>query len=393
MKNQFRITPYTNESGSQSWRCHGTLNGERKRANFKTEAEAVVQMQNWQCEAMNLPQRALVASTLTQAQTDEAQAAFYRLRDEAFTLTEAIEFAARNFVPVNKRLTVAEAYPLFVADKQRGKQGGLSEFTLEKYKARMKRLLVAFGGKQLSEVLPAHLKPIIDREGSGAINRYSDYSMFNTFFNWALFHEYTTSNPMKKIKNVVCDFGEPVVLPLADCRALMAAAHSQFDGAMAPFLALALFCGMRPREIARLEKFGSWDNIDLEAKTITLGVKIVKGGRARRIVEIPEAALAFLLPHAVKRSPLVAKNHKAKLRSARAGMSDKNWKKDILRHTAISFHLAQHNNENTTAAWAGNSPTIIHKHYRGTVKAADVPQFWAIRPGDGEIIPLPSKAA
>ena len=54
---------------------------------------------------------------------------------------------------------------------------------------------------------------------------------------------------------------------------------------------------------------------------------------------------------------------------------------DILRHTAISMHLAAHSNEGLTAAWAGNSPDIIQRHYKGLVRPADASDFWQIGAG------------
>ena len=58
----------------------------------------------------------------------------------------------------------------------------------------------------------------------------------------------------------------------------------------------------------------------------------------------------------------------------------KPWTPDILRHTGISNHLADFQNEGKTAAWAGNSPDIIQRHYKGLVKQADAKEFWKLTP-------------
>lgn len=58
----------------------------------------------------------------------------------------------------------------------------------------------------------------------------------------------------------------------------------------------------------------------------------------------------------------------------------KRWTIDILRHTGISYHLARYEHEGKTAVWAGNSPAMIHRNYKGLVKRADVEQFWDIWP-------------
>jgi hypothetical protein len=65
-----------------------------------------------------------------------------------------------------------------------------------------------------------------------------------------------------------------------------------------------------------------------------------------------------------------------------------------LRHTAISMHFAQHQHEGRTAAWAGNSPDMIHRHYKGLVSKADAAQFWAISPSasKAKILKMPKAA-
>ncbi len=46
----------------------------------------------------------------------------------------------------------------------------------------------------------------------------------------------------------------------------------------------------------------------------------------------------------------------------------------------LSHHLSWFDDENRTALWAGNSPRIIHKHYRGLVSSTDAESFWTMVP-------------
>jgi hypothetical protein len=60
-----------------------------------------------------------------------------------------------------------------------------------------------------------------------------------------------------------------------------------------------------------------------------------------------------------------------------------------LRHTAISYHFKLHDNENWTARWAGNSPSVIHDSYKGTIADSKaVADFWAIAPDNNKVIAL-----
>jgi hypothetical protein len=47
-----------------------------------------------------------------------------------------------------------------------------------------------------------------------------------------------------------------------------------------------------------------------------------------------------------------------------------------------------------TASWAGNSPNVIHCHYKALVKEADAKEFWKITPDNvAQIIPMPAAVA
>lgn len=65
-----------------------------------------------------------------------------------------------------------------------------------------------------------------------------------------------------------------------------------------------------------------------------------------------------------------------------------------MRHTAISNHFAHNKHEGETASWAGNSPNVIHRHYKALVKEADATEFREITPDNvAQTIPFPAAAA
>lgn len=51
-----------------------------------------------------------------------------------------------------------------------------------------------------------------------------------------------------------------------------------------------------------------------------------------------------------------------------------------LRHGFVSFHFAMHQNENQTAAQAGNSPAMIHAHYKGLATRTEAEKWFAVVP-------------
>src|SRR5205823_2885383 len=115
------------------------------------------------------------------------------------------------------------------------------------------------------------------------------------FLNWCMRRQFATTNNMAPVDKPSVDAHEPSVLSLAECRKLLVSARNYKDGVLLPYVALSLFAGLRPTEIARL----TWDRVDLTEGTITLDGTMAKT-RQRRIVKLSDNALDWLLPLAPK---------------------------------------------------------------------------------------------
>lgn len=50
-----------------------------------------------------------------------------------------------------------------------------------------------------------------------------------------------------------------------------------------------------------------------------------------------------------------------------------------LRHVICTYHFAAHGNENLTAMQAGNSPAMIHSHYKGLAAKAEEEKWFAVQ--------------
>ena len=61
-----------------------------------------------------------------------------------------------------------------------------------------------------------------------------------------------------------------------------------------------------------------------------------------------------------------------------------------LRHAFCTYHFALHSNENLTAAQAGNSPAMIHAHYKGLATKADAEKWFNVNPPEAakNVVPL-----
>ena len=66
------------------------------------------------------------------------------------------------------------------------------------------------------------------------------------------------------------------------------------------------------------------------------------------------------------------------------------WKKNALRHSFISYRVADTQNVNQTALECGNSPAVIFKHYRELVRPAEAKKWFGIAPdADGKVTVIP----
>lgn len=133
-----------------------------------------------------------------------------------------------------------------------------------------------------------------------------------------------------------------------------------------------MFCGLRPTEYKRLKK----SDIDLDKATISISSDMAKT-HSFRIVKIPPVALQWLKKYGVT-LPKFKTARPALI--AREIIGLKTWPLDILRHTAASYMLARDQSADAVALQLGNSPTILHKHYKNLVTDAEAEAFWALTP-------------
>ena len=403
-KERFHVTEFVNPSGETAFRVAGYMpSGERVRENFPTQEEAVGRKAELDIEAANIVTTTatrLKATRLTDEQVKDAERAFAKLGNR--TLLDAVEYYLRNYREPVRQITVADAIAQFIAERA---QQNRRPDTLRNLRGRLGMFGRLHGEKRVSDITSEDCRDFVFRKGTSPRNQINDRLVGSNFLNWCVRRQFAAKNNMATVDKPAVDTQEPSVLSLADCRQLLAAAREYKDGLLLPYTVISLFAGLRPAEIARL----TWERVDLTEGTLTLDGSMAKT-RQRRIVELPENAVAWLLPLAPKRpefTPAAFARHFGRVKHA-AGFNGKEstkakdgqpalrpWVQDYMRHTAISMYLATHKHEGEAATWAGNSPNVIHRHYKGLVKEADATAFWGITPETvkGEIVAFPTQAA
>ena len=178
---------------------------------------------------------------------------------------------------------------------------------------------------------------------------------------------------------------------VAELRRLLAAAKDSFK----PLIALQAFAGLRSAEVMRLD----WSNVKLSRGHIELGADKTKTA-ARRLVPISANLREWLAEHAKKtgkvfphgrayfhelqRDTAAATETQADAKTKRGALAPVEWKQNALRHSFISYHVAETGDVPRVALESGNSPAMIFTHYRELVTPDDALQWFAIAPAKGK---------
>jgi len=153
-----------------------------------------------------------------------------------------------------------------------------------------------------------------------------------------------------------------------------------------PFFTLGAFAGIRHAEIQRLD----WKDICFEESIIEVRAAKAKTA-SRRTVPILNNVRQWLLPLRQATGPVCKYRNMAfeidqlvqrinAAREAREMHEAFVWKHNAMRHSFISYRVADIQNVAQIALEAGNSPQIISRHYRALVRPKDAAKWFGIVP-------------
>ena len=147
---------------------------------------------------------------------------------------------------------------------------------------------------------------------------------------------------------------------------------------VATCIALGAFAGLRSAEIQRL----SWSDIERRPGFIEVAADKAKTA-TRRIVPIAENLsrwLAIAPRNGACVWPHRSKNCFVEAMRRAADKAKIKWKQNALRHSFISYRLAEIQDVNRVALEAGNSPQMIFRHYRELATPEQGRTWFAIAP-------------
>ncbi len=378
------------------WRS--TLADARAAAN-----EAIDKITEGQAEVLNLKSADAHAYTRARAALDgmgkeidtacQEYADAMKLLAGRATLAEVCrEWLKRHAVALPK-ITMADAVALIKAD---AKADGKSD-------ARQKQLanvLDRFAGEMNQQVhtlepniVSKYLSALVLSERSKRNHR----DVLGFFFRWLVLKGYLpkATDLLEGVQNYSArKIGEIEIYSPDEVARII----SKTDDGMLPFIVIQAFAGLRHAEVARLD----WQEIDLDDGFIEVVAAKSKTGE-RRLVPMHDNLKAWLLKHRKPRGKVCPYTNTTKqlLKIAKAtgqaatDVSPKvpavEWKHNGLRHSFISYRVAETADVSRVADEAGNSVAIIRQHYLRRVKPAEAVRWFAITPPEsasGKIIQL-----
>ncbi len=267
--------------------------------------------------------------------------------------------------------------PQVVAHLLRSKgQDGTGARHLSQLKSVLNRFAAAHPGPIL-DVTTAHVDEWLRGLRVSLSSRNSMLRYLKLFFSFALANDYlpegraTAPSGVGKAKVVG---GDVCVFTPEQMRTILHAAPPH----LVPLLAICAFSGIRMAELARLD----WSAIDLDRRIIE-----VRAGQAktasRRVIPVTENLAAWLAP-LPRRGRVLASGEFIKEATALARALGIEWPRNVLRHSFISYRIAVVKSADQVALEAGNSPSIIFKHYRELTTEDAANAWFSILPKEGQ---------
>ena len=173
-----------------------------------------------------------------------------------------------------------------------------------------------------------------------ARQRYKAHAVMSAVFRTAQRKGWCSSNPMKEVERPRINEKKIPILTREEIDRLMECATTYRKGICLAAVALMLYAGLRPHEVARL----TWHDINLTHNCISISPQHSKTGGARQVTIYPPLRKILLKEQKKNGEQICPRNwnyHWSRLHK-KAGFT--HWQPDILRHTFASHYLAHFRN-------------------------------------------------
>ena len=311
------------------------------------------------------------------------------------TLVQAVEGYLKTVVSIHRK-DLKEAVAEFLqADEPRtkateGQRAQLSSKYAYNRQLQLERFSATLQNTSVCDLAKAHIDAFIhslnraqssSRNGRAAVSAKSRNhyrATLRQFFQWCVRKDYLSPahrlNEADAMRAERANESETQFYNAAEFQAIFEAA----EGPMQAILAIGGLAGLRTSELLRLD----WTDVWRVAGHIEITAGKAKT-RQRRLVETCSALQAWLARFSEFKSGKLCLLHEITFQQHFVELCEKAKvprKPNGLRHAFCTYHFALHANENLTSQQAGNSPSMIHRNYKGLATKTEAERWFAVIP-------------
>ncbi len=394
-KSKFKITRFENPSGELAFRVSGSLHGKQIRRNFKARRDAVAERDKLEVERLNgASDGRFIWAKMTPEQHDDAWAAIKLLQNAGIkrTLTDSVQYTIQHFRTPEVDMVLGDAIKQYLISKEKELfTNSISISQFKSLRSRLRRFDGAFGERMIAEIQAQDIEELLARENVSPKTWNNGRAYLHTFFEFCATNGFASRNPVAEIKRykIKKTRGTADSLSAKKTAKLMRfvenyAGHefkngttAGVKGCLVPFFALTLFAGVRPDwhygEISKIRP----SDVILDTDTIHIEPEVSKNDE-KRSIRIQPNLKKWLEAYPLDKFPIIPiRDIEKSLREIRK-LHDLSH--DVLRHTFISMHVGKFRSVGDAALEAGNSDSIIRRHYLDVIPKYEAERFWSIVP-------------
>jgi integrase len=285
-------------------------------------------------------------------------------------LVEAARFYAETKKAAPPPMMVADVVAELIENRRSNEK---SELYIRDLRVRLAKRFAGAFQLPISSITTSDIEKFLHDIKRASRTKKNFLSAIGTLFNFAKNRGYLTDNHpcISKVQFNAESVREIKIFSPEEMAALLTTAKAE----LVPAMAIGAFAGIRSEEIKKLE----WPEVKLEENHIEVLACIAKTGQ-RRLVPVSENLRQWLLPYRKSSGrvfPFANLAIQFEMLSRKSGID---WKKNGLRHSYISYRVAEVDSAEKVALEAGNSTTVIRRNYLHMVTKAKSEQWFAIKP-------------
>jgi len=298
-----------------------------------------------------------------------------------WTIQQAIRFAVDYLKKQKASVPVESAIDSLLASKI---AAGRSANYCRTLRINLRKLASEFSGRSVSTITTPEVESFLAALLLAPATKNTIRRDCVTLWTHAVKSGWAEKNVAEETDMTTTVDSTPGIFTPAQVAALLSASKND----VLAFHAIGLFAGLRVSEIKRLD----WSDVDLAGGYIHVSAAESKT-RSRRLVPILDALRAWITPVAKISGMIIQANFRKRERASRAAAAITHWPDNAMRHSFVSYRLADTGNVAQTALESGHDQAVLFRHYRELVRPNIAKRYFRIRPvGRGKVVAMADAA-